>query len=85
MGTTFKSIYLGQGRADAQKMKQLGKLHSFSLSLENPDLKKIHKVLLQLVERPEENLNEFFLQDIYTSPLFKGDTGKSISSDNTFK
>jgi len=21
MGTTFKSIYLGQGRADAQKMK----------------------------------------------------------------
>jgi len=31
------------------------------LRLENPDLKKVSKVLLQLAERPEENYDQFFM------------------------
>ena len=36
----------------------------------------MHRLLMQLVERPEENPNMFFMQDIYTSPLLKADPSK---------
>ena len=36
-----------------------------------PGLNKVHNVLLELMERPDEKLEDFFLQDIYTAPMFK--------------
>jgi len=44
--------------------------------VENPDLKKVHKVLKMLAERPEEVEEQFFMQDIYTCPQLKQDPSK---------
>ena len=56
----------------------------WGIYLENPDLKKVHRVLMQLTERPDENPDLFFMQDIYTSPLLKADPSKKLSNFQFF-
>ena len=53
MGTVFKSIYLCQGRGtSSQNSKQITCNKTFLL--ENPELKEVRNILLNLMERPEE-------------------------------
>ena len=53
MGTVFKSIYLCQGRGtSSQNSKQLTLKKIFFV--ENPELKEVRNILLNLMERPEE-------------------------------
>lgn len=78
MGGTFKSIFLAQGRRNANT--NLGKCQRFVNNLENPELKKVSNVLLYLKERPEEYQDTFFREDLYTSPKFRADKRTSIYS-----
>lgn len=59
MGGTFKSIYLAQGRKNAN-----------SQTFDNHQLKDLPSVLLYLKERPEEQPDAYFKEDIYISPKF---------------
>ena len=57
LGGVFKSVYLCQGRTAANNSNQ--------------NLNKVHNVLLSLMERPDEPLEDFLREDLYTSPKFR--------------
>lgn len=69
MGGTFKSIYLAQGRKNANS-QTFGKNYMPCILLDNHQLKDLPSVLLYLKERPEEQPDAYFKEDIYISPKF---------------
>ena len=71
-----------QPRVEKMRIQTLVSIVHFYYLLENADLKKVSNVLLYLKERPEEQQDAYFREDIYTSPKFKLDKRKSIYFKN---
>ncbi len=65
LGGVFKSVYLCQGRTAANNTNQ--------------NLNKVHNVLLSLMERPAEPVEDYLREDLYTSPKFKINSAKAES------
>lgn len=65
----FLSLFT-YGKAETLPMILVSQPNIISVIVK-PGLNKVHNVLLELMERPDEKLEDFFLQDIYTAPMFK--------------
>lgn len=70
MGGKFKSIYLSHGRNSANHTAISKYLRINDSCVDNPRLSKLHHILLDLKERPEQREDEFLVADIYSSPIF---------------
>lgn len=90
MGVMFKSLYLAHGRStDSQKAyckKRFLIADNSVFILDNPRLKKVHNVLLDLKERPEPTIEDYFEADIYIAPNLAKNSSKNpfLLSDSAF-